>query len=322
MTMRGSAKCILLTLAAGALQLFPPTSVFLMYLGGVFYFGALLNLSAAVLTCEVILGRSHRALLILPVMLYFGYAFYAYVSHREAGRINRHAITSNGLVRVKWDRTKQAPMLMSGNATGQRDILSGEQLVEHFDISAVYAAPRSTQNDPTLVEVRERPCPDDTLGRTDSDDRVLYRRPVRGGYPRPGPLKLATDLCVVIGSAIPPPRRLLVFIKEEDWHPPKRGLVSHSLRRVWIKAPGQQVATLHYGRAEPVTWFPMPLMGCSVGGAGELGCHQSFLYEQNSKPASFSSPSSDSKTALVSGALRIARKPLWDRYPRSAWKPR
>lgn len=320
--MRGSAKCILLTVAAGALQLFPPTSVFLTYLGGLFYFGALLNLSAAVLTFEVILGRSHRALLILPVVFYSGYALYAAVSHREADRINRQATTSNSLVRVKWDRAKQSPMLMSGNATGEGDILSGEQLVEHFDIGAVYAAPRSTQNDPTLVEVQERPCPSDTLGQIDSGDRVLYRRPVRGGYPQPGPLKLATNLCVVIGSALTPPRPLLVSIREEEWQSPKLGLVSHSSLRIWIKAPDQPVATLHYGRFEPVTWFPMPLIGCVVGGAGGVGCYQSLLYEQSFEPVSFSNPSSDSPTALVARALRIARKPLWDRYPRSEWKPR
>jgi hypothetical protein len=315
--MRGSTKCLVAAIAAGALQLFPPTSVFLMFIGGWFYFGVLLNLSAAILMYEVISARAHRALLILPAALYAGYTLYAYASHIEADRVNGQIAQLNSLAKVKWDPQKQALMLSSENASGDEN--SGRELVEHFDINSAYASPGPEHDDPTLVKIQERPCPGNT---PISPDGVRYWRPVRGGYPSAQPAEMATDLCVVAGPAITPPRRLLVFIQEDRWHPTKQGLVSRSAGRVWIKASGQPVVTLHYGRAMPATWFPMPIMGCGVGGAGELGCFQSFLYEQNFGPASFSSPSLDSKIGLVAKALGIRRKPLWGRYPRSKWKPK
>lgn len=317
--MRGSVVLSVCTVVAGLLQLFPPTSVIIMFIGGMYWFGVFANLTAFVLMYEVFTGRSRPAFLIIPVVLYSAYTLYAYESHKEARRVNSKIDRSNSLARVAWDSNRQSLMLMPGSASTIGDVVGAQQLIEYFDINAVYAAPGPNHDDPTLVEVQERPCPSDRLL---SRDGLRYNWPKRGGYPSARPFEAAVDLCVVAGPALTPPRRLLVYIEEEEWRPQERGLVSRSASRIWIKVVGKPIVTLHYGRAMPVTWFPMPMMGCLVGGGGELGCSRSFNYEQKYGPASYSSPSPSSKVALVARVLRIERKPLWERYPRSKWRQR
>ena len=122
-----SSKVLLSLIAFLALEYFPLSGLFLMFVGGSLFAGLLVHLFFASLFVEALTGRIPRALIVVPIIVYGGYYAAYFREGLQVERLSRQLRTTNpGKI---YDYNPTVNSLVTARA---------QEFVETHDIPVVY----------------------------------------------------------------------------------------------------------------------------------------------------------------------------------------
>ena len=266
-----SLSWFVLTGAIFLLQLFPLTGVFLMLVAVSLWSIATINLGFLSLAVEALLGRIGTLWLVLPLAWFAGYAGAAHVSQQRAAELDAILRAANAGERLKFEAAKQALVF-----DGRSDDLSGapSSIVQNYRIPVAYQV--RTEKKQRIHHASRVAA--DRICDTVKADRSYSAAGINISWFHEGePLRgrrLVKGLCMISSPEDPELPAVLVQAKREK-HADL--ILPYTLTRTTIRDPGGAKAELVTGRAEPLPWLPMPVMGCALNsGAPSWVCFAGF----------------------------------------------
>ncbi|PXA86062.1 hypothetical protein DMC47_35870 [Nostoc sp. 3335mG] len=312
--MRPSLACFLVAGAVVLLQLFPLTGIVLAMLGGPFWSALLINLGFILLAAEALTEDAPRFLLIAPALWFGGYGIATIDSHLQAYSFYRGIVANNAPKLVGWDQRSMDLIITRGpddSFIGSN--LTPDALVNDYSIDRVYEN-RGTapQGGMWLTELVQENCPRKGVG---VEDGVVFETPYnRKRHPdqRTGP---AAGLCLKT-------RQSSSWLPSIDIEPGRieerrQGLIETSRQPITISRSGSTIATVETGWARPLSWLPLPMIGCGLNdGQAKWECFAAFSREGISRKTGDTS----SPVAVVAHALGLKRASIAERFPAN-WPP-
>ena len=254
----------LATAVVALLQMIPIIGIFLMFMLAMLWSVLLINAGMLGTALEVLTGRVSRWWLVLPVAFYGGYFAFAAADNLALRHLRTQFDAANAKVTVPFN-TERHSLVFDGDR--------GSWFVENYLLPVVYSKNlnypegfRSTRMMASEVcsEVRENPALRaagiDTLGFHDGDAI--------------GSRKLESRFCD-LGMPERPAFPQVTVVRRED----KVSYASLPITRVTttITMPGGQSFQLLGGVAAPLSWIPMPVIGCGLNsGAAKWECDAGF----------------------------------------------
>jgi hypothetical protein len=261
-----------LTAFVYALQLFPPSGIFLMLLMAPFWSIFTINLGFITVILEVVFGRVPVSWLLLPGLWFGGYFATAYLSHSHVATLDAQIRAINAAERIPFDPAKQALVLVPS-----QNILShtADNIVREYRIPVAY----TMQRDPKGLDHRATRLMANPQCQTIRQDQrytmarvfaqPIYEEAVEK-YRR-----IPSNICSVSMPEDPVLPTLRVEGKQEkhDDH-----ITPYVLTRMSVyNAEGTLLAQPVSGHANPLSWLPMPILGCGLNsGAAKWQCMTMF----------------------------------------------
>jgi hypothetical protein len=249
-----------------ALQVIPIVGIFLMFMLAMFWSVLLINAGMVGTALEALTGRVSRWWLVLPVAFYGGYFAFAAADHAALQRLGASYDAANAKVAVPFDPERHA-LVFDGNGT------DGSWFVQNYRLPVSYSrnpnSPEGFRSNrmmarETCGEVRENPAVGAagvyTFGFHDGD--AISSR------------KMDTRFCDL---AMPerPTLPMVTVARRED----KARYAQLPITRVTttVTTPDGQRFRLLGGVAAPLSWLPMPVIGCGLNsGAARWDCQVAF----------------------------------------------
>jgi hypothetical protein len=262
----------ILTAIVFALQLFPLTGVFLMIVAAPFWSVITVNLGFASLIPEVLFRRISPAWLLLPALWFGGYAGAVYLSEARVAALDAEVRTANSVVRVTFDAAQQSLVIRPTD-----HVLSNaaSTLVSSYRLPAAH----TLQRDGGRWRHRaSRLMVDPHCHAIRADRRYMvagvHAQPIYDGNAERHPRR-ASGICIVTMPEEPVLPTVLVEGKQEkhaDFFTP------YELTRLTISdASGNVLGQAVSGSANPLSQFPMPVIGCALNsGAPSWDCMATF----------------------------------------------
>jgi hypothetical protein len=273
----------LATAAIAALQAFPPTGIVLMFMLAMFWSVLLVNAGMIGTAFEAMSGRVSRLWLLLPVAFYGAYYAFAVSDHRALASLTARYDAANARVSVPFDSAGQALVFDNdGNDAGWR--------VQNYGLPVAYTRnanyPEGYRSSRMMAnEICHEVGADPALRAAGiysfgfHDGEAINSRVMERGF---------CDLGMPERPALPPVTIALQTDKVREWTLP----VTRVTRTVTM--PDGQPYQLLGGVAAPLSWIPMPIIGCFLNsGAPSWDCDAGFQR--------------DSGTPIVSGDTRSSR---------------
>jgi hypothetical protein len=289
-----SAALFIFTGVVYLLQRFPIPGVFLMMLGAPFWSVITVNSAFVFMVYESLSKRTPRWLLVFPALYFGGYFYFAMRGHQRLDQIQTQVRSENQRVRVPFEPSRHALVI----AAASYDIDGmARKLVELYDVPVVYD---ENPNFPPARHLSYRVLADPICQKFKTADIFLHWFQENG--------KPIQNLCLV---PIPEDPSLPVY---RVVAPPPSGKRNDEPTPITITDPEGRRFELHggflVGDAAPLTWVPMPILGCAlVGGPGpSWSCFTGFRRE-NFIPFAQNSGGMDSDTTLVADALGLKYAP-------------
>lgn len=251
-----SLNWFVFTAVVFALQVFPFTGIFLMLGGAVFWSVLTVNIGFISLAVEVLSGRINRLWLIAPVAWFAGYTVLAVWSHVAVRQLENAFAQINATQHVAFDSHNQT-VVFSGRSSNLENAAS--ELVENYDVLAAY---QETRNDKAANYIAYRLAPDYLCAKVRGNSAyretgiwasTVYDRPL-GQRPR----NAFDGVCVLRMPEEPQLEPLFVSDAIKD----AGNFILPYQRTTTTVEVGNKRFTLLSGRASPLTWLPIPVMGC------------------------------------------------------------
>lgn len=256
-----------------ALQLFPPSGVFLMFLMAPFWSIVTVNLGFATIILEVLFRHASVAWLLLPAFWFGGYAVTAYVSHAQVANLDAQIRAINATERVPFDPARQA--LVVNPAWNDNLSQLASTVVREYRIPVAY----EMQSERTgRVYRASRLMADPQCQTIRQDRRYMAARVMAQPIYEETKEKFRrtpSNICLVTMTEDPVLPTLLVEGKQEK----HEDLVTpYVLTRMSVyDTEGKVIAQPVAGHANPLYWFPMPILGCGLNsGAAKWQCMTQF----------------------------------------------
>lgn len=266
-----------------ALQLIPIIGIFLMVMLAMFWSALLINAGMIGTVVEALSGRVSRGWLILPATFYCGYFVFAAADHLVLRQLRADYDLANAKVAIPFDPDRQSLVFWGDGGN------PGAWYVQNYRLPVVYSG---SPNDPAALRanriIRQDVCASVrnaafsaagiyTMGIQDGDDLRSQR--------------LDKRFCA-LGMPERPTLPLVSVATRED----KLVSVMLPMTRVvsTVTIPDGRHYQLLGGVAAPLSWLPMPVMGCGLNsGAAKWQCAAGFMR--------------DTYTPIVAGTSRYHR---------------
>jgi hypothetical protein len=266
-----------------ALQVIPVVGIFLMFMLAMFWSVLLINAGMVGTALEALTGRVSRWWLVLPVAFYGGYFAFAAADHAALQRLGASYDAANANVAVPFDPERHA-LVFDGDGS------DGSWFVQNYRLPVSYSRnpnfPEGFRSNrmiarETCGEVRENPALGAagvyTFGFHDGD--AISSR------------KMDTRFCDL---AMPerPTLPMVTVARRED----RARYAQLPMTRVTttVTTPDGRRFRLLGGVAAPLSWIPMPVIGCGLNsGAASWDCQVAFWR--------------DGFTPIVAGNTRYSR---------------
>lgn len=247
------------------LQWFPYTGILLMLVGGPIWSAVLINLFLIALAIEVVVGRVSRLWFLLPIIFYGGYWIAATLDHLALHEIASRYDAANDQVVTGFDPIRQALVFEGGD--------SGAWLTQNFALPVAYTV---NPNFPEgylsnrMIEI--------TACRKVRESRAASAAFVHGFGFFDGDLirgrRMEKRFCALSMPEKPKLPQVVVRRKEtRDYE----GTLPVRRQTTTITMPDGHQFELFGGVAAPLSWIPMPIMGCVLdSGAPSWNCGVGF----------------------------------------------
>lgn len=233
------------------LQLIPIIDIFLMVALAMLWSVVLVNASMIGVALEAVVGRVSRLWLLLPVTFYGGYAILATLDHAALLDLKKRYDLANERVVTGFDPSRHALVF-----DGEGD---GAWLTQNYFLPVAYTAKRLTEGyvSKRIIEssvcagVRSRALKRSAFVHTYS----IYDGRTIGGK------RSESRFCVLSMPERPTLPRVVVERKET------KGLektLPLEMVTTTIAMPDGRRFELSGGTAAPLSWIPMPIIGCAL----------------------------------------------------------
>jgi len=248
------------------LQTIPYTGIILLFMLAAYWSVPLVNAGMLGTACEALIGRISRWWLVFPVAFYGGYFAFSIADHQALRDLGARFVAKNSKVGIPFDPDTQA-LVFESNAN------DGGGFVENYRLPVVYSRDNNVPDgflstrmitQAECVEVRESPRLSAAgvyaSGFFDGDD-VASR-------------KMESRFCDLSMPERPTLPQVTVVRHEQANH---YGTLPITQTTTTVTAPTGQRVQLLGGFAAPLSWFPMPIVGCWPSSGGlEWQCGAAF----------------------------------------------
>ena len=265
-------KSLLFFVTAGlvfALQTIPAIGIFLMFVLAIFWSVLLINAGMIGIAIEAASGRVLRPWLIVPVLFYGGYVAIAAQDHLMLRGLSAAYDAANARVTISFDPAHQVLVFENGDY--------GEWLTQNFALPVAYSVNSNVSEGyrsyrmmgrEVCARVRKTPALRAssvyTFGFFDGDAIRNH--------------KMERRFCKLSMPEKPQRPQLRVTRKEEAGY---RGLLPVRLVTTTVTAPDGKRYELLGGTASPLSWIPMPVMGCGLNSSNaSWDCEAKFLRDR------------------------------------------
>lgn len=246
----------LATAAVYALQMIPVVGIFMMFMLAMFWSALLINAGMIGTAIEALAGRVSRWWLILPLAFYGGYLSFAAADHIALRELRAQYDVANSRVSIPFDPERQA-LVFEGDGNG------GSWYVQNYALPVAYSRypnhPEGFRSNRMMArdvcaEVRGNPALNAagvwTFGFHDGDAI--------------GSRKMETRFCD-LGMPERPTLPLVTVARQEE----QIRFRSLPVTRITttVTTPDGRRYELLGGVAAPLSWLPMPVMGCALNSA-------------------------------------------------------
>lgn len=239
--MRISLACFIATAVVAALQWIPFTGIFLMFLMAPFWSVVLINVGFLAMIFEATMGLIPRWAVILPLLYFGGYYTEAVVQHIEVSR-EIAAVSSRPVDRLPFDVKDTAINVdLSGDEIGAN-------LLTRYNAPIVI---RGGIGKDGLADVY-RLKPECTLDR-----ESMSSGPSHNAYQRHS---LLFDTCIAHHREAYAGPIVNVKLSEDG----RAGDNTVAADRIVLAAPDGNHVAIDNGWYSPLSWFPMPIIGCAL----------------------------------------------------------
>jgi hypothetical protein len=270
------------TAAVFALQAIPPVGIFLMFMLAMFWSVLLINAGMIGVAFEAAIGRVSRWWLVLPLAFYAGYWAFAWADHATLRQLSASYAAANARVSTGFDPARQALVFEKEG--------SGAWLTQNYALAVAYSANSN--------------FPEGYLSHRMMDSGVCGK--VRGSLAAQAAFvhafgfhdgdairdrRLEKRFCTL--SMPEKPELPVVRVAREETRRRVRSLPVRQTTTT-VTMPDGRRFTLLGGVAAPLSWIPMPVIGCALNsGAPSWDCGAGFKR--------------DSFTPIVAGDTRYRR---------------
>ena len=305
-------RSLLFFVATGAaylLQMFPVPGIILMLMLAPFWSVLLVNAGMIGVGVEASSGSVSRSWLLLPVLWFGSYGAQTVSDHLALWRLQGQIARANGGVRVPFDPAAEALVFAKDDAAGW--------LVENSALPVAYVRnanyPGSTHLATRMVDisvcdkVRGEPGLSGagiyTFGFHDDDAGI--------GGARIGRDRFETRFCELRQPEDPALPKVVIDTIEREY---MAGSLPVTETVTTITTPDGHRYTLRGGVAAPLSWLPMPILGCGLNsGAPSWDCVQQFKRD-SFVPLELTGPRYHQGPSALMQALGLARVAPADRH--------
>lgn len=247
-------------------QMIPFIGIFLMFALAMFWSVVLVNLGMVGVALEALVGRVSRLWLLLPLAFYGGYYAIAAQDHATLAALSARYAAANEAVRVPFDPASQA-LVFAGEDNPAAWLTQNYALPVAYTVNTNFPeghlSHRLMASD-VCAEVRASPATGQAFVHAfgfHDGDAIRSRR-------------MDNRFCAL--SMPERPEQLVVRVARREADTGE-GMLPVSRRTTTITLPDGRTYTLQGGFAAPLSWLPMPIMGCALNsGAPSWDCDAGF----------------------------------------------
>lgn len=317
-----------LTALIYVLQLIPFTGIFLMLVAAPYWSILTVNLGFASLVLEAGLGWISRVWLLAPIVWFGGYAAYAGMNYWAIESLDQNIRRENATQAIPFEPGTQA-LVVAGNASELSTAAS--RFVQNYAVPVAYVAPRSEPQRKSKPKSRpmelSKPAALPIAHRVAAGEACtrLAEPRVRAAHIYPIMLRRAGETKQWAKREPKPSQALCSYSLPEGIDRPAVTITASTadlpsfwltakVTRITLTAPDGQTADLRAGYAAPLTWFPMPVMGCALNsGAPSWDCFAGFA-KQNMRGLGTEETYGNATVTVAATALGLQPSPAYDRY--------
>lgn len=239
--LRVSFACFIATAVVAALQWIPFTGIFLMFLMAPLWSVVLINTGFLAMIFEAIMGLIPRWAIIIPLLYFAGYYTEAVLQHIEVRR-EIMAFSSRPIDRIKFDPKDTAINVdLSGDEIGH-------DLITLYNVPTVTRG--GTDKDGLSDVYRLKPeCKPDQTGTPSRPDRNEFQR-----------RSLVFDPCIAHDRETYTGPMVSIKLSEDETTRNN----PMAANRIVLTAPDGNHVTIDNGWYSPLSWLPMPIIGCGL----------------------------------------------------------
>ena len=269
------------------LQMIPVIGIFLMFMLAMFWSVLLINVGMIGIAVEALSGRVYRAWALVPFVFYAGY-FAVAGSERMAFETLRSTYdAANQHVLVPFDQTRHSLVFENSDAR--------VRLTPDYDLNVAYSANTTVPEGYLATRLIGKETCDLVRSSMVEPPNVIRASGIRDGG---DVTKRRSDNRFCTVTLNEKPTLPAVTVKKETVETNNPVLLSRLPVRTtttMVTMPDGNTFDLRGGVASPLTWFPMPIMGCALNSAApSWECGMVFWR--------------DSFTPIISGDTRYGRE--------------
>lgn len=264
-----------------ALQAIPFVNILLMFMLAMLWSVMLVNAGMIGIVIEVVTRRVVRLWLVVPIVFYGGYFYYAALDRATLAELTTAYDASNARVSIPFDPTRHALVFEADDA-------AGPWLTQNYGLPVSYSVRKGTEDyrshrmmdSAVCTRVRETPA----LGAAGVSAFGFHDGDLASGYKLP-------SFCSV--SMPERPELPVVRVSRREEKLVERGLPVTRVTTTVTMPDGRRFRLLG-GGVSPLSRLPMPVMGCTPQSSGSSrGCMAGFYR--------------DGFTPIVTGDVRYGR---------------
>lgn len=249
-----------------ALQAIPIVGIFLMFMLAMFWSVLLINAGMIGTAIEALLGRVSRWWLVLPVAFYGGYYAIASTDHAALRNLSSNYAAANGKVAIPFNPDRHT-LVFTGEGDG------GSWYTQNYVLPVTFSR---NKNYPEGHR-SNRMMPNEVCGIVRANPALNAARIWTVGFhdgDAIGSRKMEKNFCDLGMPERPVLPAATVARKEERVH---EGTLPVTRVTTTVMMPDGNIFTLLGGVAAPLSWLPMPVIGCGLNsGAPSWDCSAAF----------------------------------------------
>ena len=299
------------------LQFVPVISFFLCGFFGAAYWSVLfVNAGFIFMAVDGFTRPSQRSLLIWPAIWFGGYLVIAGISHLLAHQFYAQIDRDNGVQKAHWNPAMDAIVLSHSWSDENRGVaFTADQLVSAYPVDIAFEGPVTpppglpvSQNGSSSyrgVKIAIGDCPAGAMNQGPDGTRVVRTLPRFK-------TQFASNLCISNREA-PPPASMIRFvnggIQSIDL------ILDRDVELITVTGSHGETYELKAAWTRPLTWFPMPIIGCDWPGFTQKPIWCGVRFSRESALDTGRTPE-----RVITSTLGLRKVPLEKRFPALRWE--